>query len=166
MPPTCPSSELVAEREYPKHSPQKMVQVALNDMIAAIPPQPPQPQEAISPENSTPRSQNINFPSTKTKKGGSRGKERPGFSVRGRQAMGRGTREGLEGHGSSPPTNRASRILRYWKGCHQGLQTLTVTPDLRSWGLLTQGPFQFSAAPNICLHNRPQARPLGHQARS
>lgn len=29
------------EREYPKHNPQKMVQVVLDVMIAAIPAQPP-----------------------------------------------------------------------------------------------------------------------------
>ena len=45
------------EREYPKHNPQKMVQVVLDVMIAAIPAQLPQPQEAISPENSKPRFQ-------------------------------------------------------------------------------------------------------------
>lgn len=39
--------------------------------------------------------------------------------------MGRGTREGLEGHGSSRPTGRASRTLRERKGCHQGLKKLT-----------------------------------------
>ena len=53
------------EREYPKHNPQKMVQVVLDVMIAAIPAQLPQPQEAISPENSKPR-----FQSKRKKTGG------------------------------------------------------------------------------------------------
>ena len=153
------------ERQYPKHNPQKMVQVALDDMIAAIPPQ-PRRGEAISPENSAPRFRNINGPQSKRKNGRSRRKHRPEFGVRGRPAMGRGTREGLEGHGSSRPTGRASRTLRERKGCHQGLEKLTATPDIWSWALPAQGPLQFAAAPNICLHDRPQARPLGLQAHS
>ena len=149
------------EREYPKHNPQKMVQVVLDVMIAAIPAQLPQPQEAISPENSKPR-----FQSKRKKTGGEEANRGQNSVWEAGQRLGRGTGEGLEGHGSSRPTDRASRIFRERKGCHQGLKKLTATPDLWSWALPAQGPLQFSAAPNICLHDRPQARPLDLQARS
>lgn len=68
----CPSSELVARRENPKHKDsQKMVRVVLNDKIAAIPPHPRLPREAISQKTlHRGQSKNTHFPQSKKKRGG------------------------------------------------------------------------------------------------
>lgn len=158
-----PASELVADREYPKHKdPQNMVQEVVDDMIAAIPPQPPTAERNHLPVKLCIEVPEYKSPSIKKKKERKkRSKERSEFGVRDRPAMGRGTREGWEGRESNRPSDRASRKLWDSKDAIEGWTSWQSPPPPEACDP-TGSPL--SAACSFCLHHLPQARPLDPQA--